>query len=76
MRRLMQASDGTVHKTLACSIVRFLTRPLILQQGDDPNVGGIVLSVFEGVLYTVLEALPGAGPVLGNIMEAGINHAA
>jgi hypothetical protein len=44
-----------------------------LQQGDDTKVGGIILSVFEGVLYTVIEALPGAGPVLGNIMEAGIN---
>jgi len=43
------------------------------QLGDDTNVGGIILSLFEGVLYTVLEAIPGAGPVLGNIMEAGIN---
>ncbi|MGI5170431.1 RICIN domain-containing protein [Spirillospora sp. CA-253888] len=47
-----------------------------LTQGENPpNVGGIVLSVFEGLAYTALEAAPGAGPVLGNLMEAGINIA-
>ena len=40
---------------------------------DPPNVGGIVLSVFEGVLYTTLEALPGPGAVLGNVIAEGIN---
>jgi len=45
-----------------------------MSQGSDlPQVGGIVLSVFEGVFYTALEALPGAGPVLGNLLTAGIN---
>jgi hypothetical protein len=40
---------------------------------DSPNVGGIILSVFEGVLYTALEALPGPAAVLGNVIAEGIN---
>jgi hypothetical protein len=55
-----------------------------MKVGDNKtNVGGIVLSVFEGVLYTALEAVPGATPiaqiasktcaVLGNVMMGGIN---
>jgi hypothetical protein len=43
------------------------------QGNDQMNVGGIVLSVFEGVFYTALEAVPGAGAVLGNVMAEGIN---
>ena len=30
---------------------------------------------FEGLSYTGLSAAPGAGPVLANLMEAGINIA-
>jgi hypothetical protein len=46
---------------------------------DGPNIGGLVLSIISGVLYTVLEAIPGGGAavnafaVLGNIVQAGIN---
>ncbi|KAK9365154.1 hypothetical protein V1509DRAFT_414691 [Lipomyces kononenkoae] len=46
---------------------------------DGPDIGGVVLSVISGVLYTVLEAIPGGGAsvnafaVLGNIIQAGIN---
>jgi hypothetical protein len=46
---------------------------------DDANVGGLVLSIISGVLYTVLEAIPGGGAavnafaVLGNIVQSGIN---
>jgi hypothetical protein len=53
------------------------------QGSNPPKVGGIVLSVFEGVLYTALEAVPGVGQtaqavskacaVLGNVMMGGIN---
>jgi len=46
-----------------------------ITQGSDTNVIGIVLSVLEGVAYTALEAIPGAGAVLGNLMEAGISIA-
>ncbi|KAK9242233.1 hypothetical protein V1506DRAFT_548237 [Lipomyces tetrasporus] len=46
---------------------------------DGPHIGGVVLSVISGVLYTILEAIPVAGAavnafaVLGNIVQAGIN---
>ncbi|KAK9235026.1 hypothetical protein V1525DRAFT_428116 [Lipomyces kononenkoae] len=46
---------------------------------NGPDIGGVVLSVISGVLYTVLEAIPGVGTgvnafaVLGNIIQAGIN---
>jgi hypothetical protein len=46
-----------------------------ITEGSDTNVIGIVLSVLENVAYTALEAIPGAGAVLGNLMEAGINIA-
>jgi hypothetical protein len=55
------------------------------QGSNPPKVGGIILSLFEGVLYTALEAVPGATPtamavsktcaVLGNMMVGGINTA-
>lgn len=55
------------------------------QGSNPPKVGGLVLSIFEGVLYTALEAVPGVGPiamavsktcaVLGNVMVGGINIA-
>lgn len=50
-----------------------------MEQGSNTSVGGIILSVLEGVLYTALEAIPVVGEavnvfaVLGNVMEAGIN---
>ncbi|KAK9384319.1 hypothetical protein V1515DRAFT_618148 [Lipomyces mesembrius] len=59
-----------------------LVQGLIADAGitnDGPNIGGVVLSVISGVLYTVLEAIPGDGAavnafaVLGNIVQAGIN---
>jgi hypothetical protein len=46
---------------------------------DSANVGGLILSIISGVLYTVLEAIPGGGAavnafaVLGNIIQGGIN---
>jgi hypothetical protein len=49
------------------------------QKSTSSNVNGIILSVFENVLYTALEAVPGVGEgvnfaaVLGNVMEAGVN---
>lgn len=51
------------------------------ESGDKTSVGGLILSVFEGLLYTVLEAVPGgqgavsATAVLGNLMEGAINVA-
>jgi len=50
-----------------------------MEQGSNTNVGGLILSILEGVLYTALEAIPGGDAavnifaVLGNVMEAGIN---
>ncbi|MCG5214555.1 hypothetical protein [Streptosporangium sp. KLBMP 9127] len=47
-----------------------------LTQGENaPNVSGFMLSLFEGLAYTGLCAAPGVGPVLGNLMEAGISIA-
>ncbi|KAK9489444.1 hypothetical protein V1508DRAFT_428033 [Lipomyces doorenjongii] len=59
-----------------------LVQGLIANAGntnDGPRIGGVVLAVISGVLYTVLEAIPGGGAavnafaVLGNIVQAGIN---
>ena len=55
------------------TVGKLITAAGMTQGSDQPNVGGIVLSVFEGVFYTALEAVPGAGAVLGNIMAEGIN---
>lgn len=51
------------------------------ETGDKTNIGGLLLSVFEGILYTALEAVPGGGAVaataaiLGNVMEGSVNVA-
>jgi hypothetical protein len=45
------------------------------QGGNPSNVGGIILSVFESLMYTGIEALPDSFPVVGNLMEAGISIA-
>ncbi|KAK9357546.1 hypothetical protein V1504DRAFT_464184 [Lipomyces starkeyi] len=59
-----------------------LVQSLIADAGitdDGAHIGGVVLSVISGVLYTVLEAIPvgdaavNAFAVLGNIVQAGIN---
>jgi hypothetical protein len=62
------------------SVLSQLVTDAGMDQGSDPpKVGGIVLSVLEGVLYTGLEAVPGVGAaaktcaVLGNVMMGGIN---
>ena len=61
------------------TLAKLITDAGMDQGGNTMNVGGIVLSVFEGVLYTGLEAVPGVGAaakvcaVLGNVMVAGIN---
>lgn len=70
------ADDGTMLNAL-------ITDAGMTVGDNKTNVGGIVLSVFEGVLYTALEAVPGATPiaqiasktcaVLGNVMMGGIN---
>ncbi|MEV4161815.1 hypothetical protein [Nonomuraea dietziae] len=47
-----------------------------LTQGDNAQSGaGTILAILEGLAYAVLEATPGAGPVLGNLMAAGVNIA-
>lgn len=46
-----------------------------LEQGSSTSIGGLMLSIFEGIAYTALEAMPGAGPVLGNLMEMAVNIA-
>lgn len=47
----------------------------IVQGDSEPQVGGIGLSVMEGLAYTALSAAPEAFPVVGNLMEMGVNIA-
>jgi hypothetical protein len=44
------------------------------QQGSTTSVGGLLISIFEGVAYSVLEAIPGAA-IAGNVMEMVVNIA-
>ncbi|ARQ58810.1 UNVERIFIED_ORG: hypothetical protein GGE64_006208 [Rhizobium etli] len=52
-----------------------------LEEGSSMSIGGLILSVFEGILYTVLEAVPGGeeavstASIIGNVMEGCINVA-
>ncbi|WP_064682528.1 hypothetical protein [Rhizobium bangladeshense] len=52
-----------------------------LEKGSSMSIGGLILSVFEGILYTVLEAVPGGeeavstASIIGNVMEGCINVA-
>jgi hypothetical protein len=64
---------GDVFADQSNTLGKLKTDAGMTQGSDQPNVGGIVLSVFEGVFYTALEAVPGAGAVLGNVMAEGIN---
>jgi hypothetical protein len=43
------------------------------QGSKTESLGGIFLSVFEGLIYTGIEALPEQWPVLGNLMETAIS---
>ncbi|MFE7583827.1 hypothetical protein ACFU5Y_20000 [Streptomyces gardneri] len=49
---------------------------------DNPDVGGTILAVLDGLMYTVLCALPGVGEgsisvggIAGNLMMTGVNAA-
>ncbi|KAN0033293.1 hypothetical protein ACTA71_002717 [Dictyostelium dimigraforme] len=44
-----------------------------LEIGSDINATGCVIQLFSGMLYTILEALPGIGPILGNVIQTAIN---
>ncbi|KAN0026385.1 hypothetical protein ACTFIV_007369 [Dictyostelium citrinum] len=44
-----------------------------LEIGSDINAMGSVIQVLSGMMYTILEALPGVGPVLGNVIQTAIN---
>ncbi|KAK5575018.1 hypothetical protein RB653_010273 [Dictyostelium firmibasis] len=44
-----------------------------LEIGSSMNATGCMISVFSGLLYTILEALPGIGPVLGNVIQTAIS---
>jgi len=50
-----------------------------LQQGSSTSVGGVVLSIFEGIAYAALEAVPGGAEavslasIVGNVMEMAVN---
>ncbi|KAF2075936.1 hypothetical protein CYY_002739 [Polysphondylium violaceum] len=46
-----------------------------LQIGSESDVSGSMLQLFSGILYTVLSALPGEAPILGNIIQSAINVA-
>ena len=52
-----------------------------LEQGSQTRVGGLILSIFEGILYAALEAVPGGAEavslasVIGNVMEGSVNIA-
>ncbi|WP_019868280.1 hypothetical protein [Methylovulum miyakonense] len=51
------------------------------EQGESTSVGGLLLSIFSGILYTVLEAIPVVGEgvnlfaTLGNVIQSAINVA-
>jgi len=61
------------------TLAKLITDAGMDQGSNKKNVSGIVLSVFEGVFYTALEAVPGGKAatkvcaVLGNVMSEGIN---
>jgi hypothetical protein len=67
------AFHGLLFPDQSSTLQNLITDAGISTGTDSPNVDGIVLSVFEGVLYTALEAVPGPGAVLGNVMSEGIN---
>ncbi|KAM9971598.1 hypothetical protein ACTFIW_011580 [Dictyostelium discoideum] len=44
-----------------------------LEIGSDINAMGSVIQVFSGMMYSILEALPGVGPILGNVLQTAVN---
>ncbi|HEY2039088.1 MAG TPA: ricin-type beta-trefoil lectin domain protein, partial [Edaphobacter sp.] len=75
--RLLFGDYGTFdgdRNTIQSTILSQLFSDAGMDQGSTTQkLGGTFLSVFEGVVYTGLEALPDGWPVLGNLMEAAIN---
>ena len=42
---------------------------------SDSKVSGLLVTVIEGTLYTLLSALPGFGGIIGNLFQTGFNAA-
>ncbi|MFC5570161.1 hypothetical protein ACFPN1_08835 [Lysobacter yangpyeongensis] len=45
------------------------------EQGDQTSVGGLILAIVSGVIYTVLSDMGGAYGVAANVLQSGINAA-
>lgn len=74
--------QNTLFGTDGATLNQLIADAGLTQGENETNVGGIIFSVFEGLLYTLLCAVPGVGEaeisvggIVGNLMETGVNTA-
>ncbi|MFE6063650.1 hypothetical protein [Streptomyces sp. NPDC056431] len=74
--------QNTLFGTDGATVAKLIDDAGIMEGDQDPNVGGIILAIVEGLLYTALCALPGVGEaaisvggIVGNLMMTAVNAA-